>query len=231
MDRFDQRFANFVAGSDNNFWNASNKIAALYFHGRGLRVRCGCADFDLHRFGCALTDQHVVLALDVVDDRVVHLVATHANRTRCHDARKRDHCDIGGTAADVHHHVALGCRDVETGADRGRHGLFDQENFAGPCGKSRLAHCALFNARDARRNADHNARADQLAAVVCALNKISEHRFGDFEIGDDAVFDGANRTNFTRRAAEHFFCFVSDCAHLLTTGAEIVRLDRNNTRF
>src|SRR5690349_9787351 len=60
------------------------------------------ADLELDLLGRLLTDQQLVLALDVIDDRLVHLVAAHAQRLRDDDPAERDHRDLGRAAADVH---------------------------------------------------------------------------------------------------------------------------------
>ena len=52
------------------------------------RMRVGGADLELDLLGGLLADQELVLALDVVDDRLVHLVAADAQRLRDDDARR-----------------------------------------------------------------------------------------------------------------------------------------------
>jgi actin-like ATPase involved in cell morphogenesis len=51
-----------------------------------VRVGDGAADLDLDVLGGALADQEVVLALDVLDDRLVELVAADADRLAGDDA-------------------------------------------------------------------------------------------------------------------------------------------------
>ena len=85
---------------------AGDEIAALDLDGQRLVERVGGADLLLDHLGGALADEEVVLALDVLDDRFVHLVARDADRLREHDARERDHRDFGGAAADIDDHVA-----------------------------------------------------------------------------------------------------------------------------
>ncbi len=51
-----------------------------------LVQRIGRADFDLDLLGGAFADEQVVLALEVVGDGLVHLVAGHAHGTRIDDA-------------------------------------------------------------------------------------------------------------------------------------------------
>ena len=54
----------------------------------------------------SLADEQVVGLLDVLNDRLVHLVARDAHRLAVDDAGERDDGDVGGAAADVHDHVA-----------------------------------------------------------------------------------------------------------------------------
>src|SRR5262249_1781062 len=138
----------------------------------------------------ALADEQVIFALQVVHDGLIHLVAGHAHGTRIHDAAERDHGDVGGAAADVHHHVTAGLSNRQAGADRGDHGLLHQVNFARLGAVGRVHHSALFDLRDLGRHADHDARVHQHLAVVRLLDEIVQHFLGDLEVGDDAVLHG-----------------------------------------
>ena len=136
----------------------------------GFSSGIGGADFDLDRFGRALADQQVVLALEVLHDGFVHLVAGHADGTRVDDAAQRDDGDVGGAAADVDDHVAGRLGDGQAGADRGGHGLLDEINFAGARAVGGVLHGALFDRRDLAGDADDDARVDA-ARGGCALSE------------------------------------------------------------
>src|SRR5581483_2492731 len=86
--------------------------------------------FDLDLLGGAFADEQVVLLLDVLDDRLVHLVAGDAHGLAVDDAGERDDGDVGRAAADVDDHVARGLGDGHTGADGRRHRLLDEVHFA-----------------------------------------------------------------------------------------------------
>src|SRR3546814_4128284 len=88
--------------------HAVHQVTALDLHGAALAVlrRAGRADFLLDALGRAFTDQEVMVAADVGDDRLVQLVATDAHRARVHDAAQREHRPPGGAAADVDDHGA-----------------------------------------------------------------------------------------------------------------------------
>ena len=106
----DSGFADLVAVDDQRLRHAGDEIAPLDLHGRDFVDGVGVADLLLDDLGGALADQQVVLALDVGDDRLVHLVARDADRLRHHDAGQRDDGDLGGAAADVDDHVARSAR-------------------------------------------------------------------------------------------------------------------------
>ena len=54
----------------------------------------------------------------------------------------------------------------------------------------------------------------QHAAVVRLLNEIRKHLFGDFEVGDDAVFHRLDGHHVAGSAAQHFLGFAADGDHL-----------------
>src|SRR3954447_7953578 len=62
------------------------------------------ADLELDLLGGLRPDEQLVLALGVVDDRLVELVAADPDRLRDDDAAQRDDGDLRGAAADVHDH-------------------------------------------------------------------------------------------------------------------------------
>ncbi len=164
---------------------------------------------NLDRFRRAFADQQVVLALQVLHDGVVHLVAGHAHRTRIHDAGKRNHRDVRGAAADIDHHVARRLGDRQAGADRRHHGLLHQVHFARLGAIGRIDDGALFHLRDLARNADDDARMHQHLAAVRLLNEVIQHALGDFEVGDHAVLHRPDRDDVARRAAQHLLGFLA----------------------
>jgi len=127
-----------------------------------------------------------------VHDRVVHLVATDADRLRDDDPAERDHRDLAGPAADVDDHRAGRLADREAGADRGRHRLLDQVRLAGAGGEARLLDGALFDPGDAGGHADDDPGVRE-AVLVDLLDEVAEHLLGHIEVGDDAVLERADR--------------------------------------
>src|SRR5450756_1922235 len=78
-------------------------------------------DVDLQHFRGPLPDHQLVIPLDVVDYRLVHLVAADPDRLARDDAPQRDDRDLGGPPSDVNHHVAYRLVDGKAGADRCGH--------------------------------------------------------------------------------------------------------------
>jgi hypothetical protein len=83
---FDERFADLVTGSRNDLGDSGDKVAPLHVHHLGLCVDACRSDGQFDLLCGSLAHQHVVLPLDVVDDRFVHLVAASPNRARRDDA-------------------------------------------------------------------------------------------------------------------------------------------------
>ncbi len=181
---------------------------------------------DLDRFGGAFADQKIVLALDVLRDGFVHLVAGDADGTRINDTRKRDDRDVGRSAADIDDHVAVRFGDRQAGTDRRRHRFFNQINFGRLCAIRRVFDRAALDLRDLGRDADHHTRAHPRFAVVRLADKMLEHLFRHFEVGDDAVLHRTDRDDIARRAAEHLFRVAADRLDLIRDF-----VDRNDRGF
>ena len=89
------------------------------------------------------------------------------------------------------------------GADRGRHGLFDDvDGLAGAGELGRLGHGALFDTGDARGHANNHAWMRE-PPLVHLLDEVPQHLFADVEIGDDAVLQRPDGADVIRRAADH----------------------------
>src|SRR5437588_403438 len=83
--------------------HAVHQVAPLYLHDPPLPVlrHAGRTDILLDALGAALADQEIVVAPNIGDDRLVHLVAAHPNRPAIDDTAEREHRDFGRAAADI----------------------------------------------------------------------------------------------------------------------------------
>src|SRR5208283_4687645 len=213
--RLHQRLANLLVGYLDNLGHARNEVAALDLHGLNLVAGIGRPDRYLDQLGSALADEQIVLALDVLDDRFIHLVARDPHRARKDDASQRNDGDLGGAAADIDNHVAGRLGNWQPGADRSRHRLFNQVNLARARRLGRFAHGALLDRGDAERHADDDTRArtHERLARVNLLDEVAQHVLGDLEVGYDAVLERPDGDDRARRAAEHLLRLGSDREH------------------
>src|SRR5207244_4219032 len=130
---------------------------------------------------------------------------------------ERNHADFGGAAADIDDHRSDGFGHWEAGADRGRHRLLDERHAACTSIADSIADGAALDAGSARRDADDDlgpAREAARAAVRLA-DEMLDHLLGDFEVGDDALAQGANGPKVLRGLAHHQFGVVADGADAL----------------
>ena len=179
----------------------------------------GGADFLLDALGAGFADQQILVAADIGDDRLVHLVAADAHTARIDDAAQRQHRDFRRAAADIHHHRAGGFGDRQAGADGGRHRFFDQKDAARAGRQSRFLNRAAFHRGRAGGHADDDHGIGEGAAVMHFADEMLDHFFGDFEIGDDAVAQRADGLDIAGRAAQHQLGLVADGAHGLLAAA------------
>src|SRR5580658_10504994 len=210
---FRKCFTDLAVINGDGLGHAFDQVASFDLHGQRLVQRIGRPNVDLDLLCGALTDEQVVLTLEVIHDRFVHLVAGHADGTGIDDAGERDDGDIRGAAADIHHHVAAGFSNRQACADGSDHGLFDQEHLACLGAISGVFHRPLLHLRDLRRHPNHDPRVHQHLAVVRLLDEVVQHLFGDFEVGNDAVFHRLDGDDIPRSAAEHLLGFFANRLH------------------
>src|SRR5712691_11279103 len=145
-DRLVERAPHLLREEDDGLRQAGQHVTAAHLGLHLLAHVPGRADLELDLLGGLLADEQLVLALDVIDDRLVHLVAADAQRLRDDDPAQRDDGDLGGAAADVDDHVPGRLRDGQPGPDRGRHRLLDQVGLARAGAERRLLDRALLDA-------------------------------------------------------------------------------------
>ena len=167
-----------------------------------------------------------MVAADIRNDGVVHLVAADPDRTGVNNAAERDHGYFGSTAADIDHHAAGRFGYRQTGTDRRSHRFFNQTDFDGARRFGRFLNSASFHRRGAGRNADDNHRRGKRTAVVHFTDKIFDHFFRDFKIGNNAVAQRTDRLDVAGGASQHLFCFVADRQNLFFAADFFNRHDR-----
>ena len=147
-------------------------------------------------------DEQLVSALNVLDDRLVELVATNTDRLSHNDAAERDDSNLGRATADVDDHVARWFRDREPGADCSGHRLFDQVGDTRASRERGLFNRTLLDACHTRRNADDDARMGP-TVLVDLVDEMAEHLLRHFKVGDHAVLKWADGYDRCRSTTKH----------------------------
>ena len=101
------------------------------------------------------------MLLDVLDDRLVHLVTGDAYSLAVDDSRERDDRDVRRAAADVDNHVARRLGDRHASANRRRHGFLDEMHFAGLGAIRAVFDRPFLDLRNLGRHANDNPRPYQ----------------------------------------------------------------------
>ena len=197
--------------------------------GRVGELADGGADGDLHLLGHTHADNHVVLALHVVDHVVVEDIAGHAYGVVADDTAKRDDGDLGRAASNVDHHVALGLQHIDADTDGGGHRLMDHAYLLGSGLLGALAHGTLLDIGDAGRDAYHHAerRRQERAVDVGHADKLADEVLRHFEVGDDTATQRTHSLDIlVVSAAIHALGFLADCDNLV-----VVAVVGHNRRF
>src|SRR5690606_12206523 len=216
-DRFGEAFGNLPLAANQFFGNAVHQVAAADLQRFPLPVlrRAGRADELLDPLRRAFADEQVMIAADIGDDRLIHLVAADADAFRIDNATEREDSNFRRAAADIDDHRARRLGYGETGADCSGHRLIDQDRLAGAGILGGFLDGFTLDRRGAGGNADDDQRPREAAAAVHLVNEVADHLLGDLEIGDDPVAERPDRFDIPGRAAEHHFRFIAHRKNLL----------------
>jgi len=157
---------------------------------------------DLDRLGGARADRQLILAADVVSDRVVHLIAPDAHRARDHDPAERDHRHLAGAAADVDDQPADRLLDRQPGPDGRGDRLLDQVHPPRAGGQRGLLDGPLLDLGDPRRCADDQPGMGH-PAVDHLADEVAQHLLGDLEVGDHPVSERSGGGDRRGGATDH----------------------------
>src|SRR5215207_4522183 len=213
LERLLERHADLFAREHDRLGKAGDEVAAPDLGLHLLGEREGRADLELDLLGGLLPDHKLVLALDVVDDGLVELVAADADRLRHDDAAARDHRNLARSAADVDDHVPCRLAHRQPGADRRGHRLLDQVRLTGAGAEAGLLHRALLHPGHSGGHAHHHARV-RPAILVHLLDEVAEHLLGHVKVRDHPVLEGTDRLDRPGGPAEHPLRLDADGVHL-----------------
>src|SRR5690606_10869099 len=188
-DRLGEAFGNLPLADNQFFGNAVHQVAAADLQRFPLPVlrRAGRADELLDPLRRAFADEQVMIAADIGDNRLIHLVAADADAFRIDNAAERDGSNFRRPAADLDAHRARRLGYGETGADCGGHRLVDQDRLAGAGILGGLFDGFTLDRRGAGGNADDDQRPREAAAAVHLVNEVADHFLGYLEFGYDPV--------------------------------------------
>jgi hypothetical protein len=174
----------------------------------------------------SLTDQYVVLAADVTNNRLVKLIAGDLDRFGNDNAVQRNNRNIGSTAADINDHMTVGHRDIDSCAQGCRNRLFDQIRAFGAGLYGRIPYGTGFHLRDTAGNADGYARLEYQRGTAYTADKMLKHSKRYFILADYAVSQRTNRCNITGCTAEHFLGSTTDFQNFIC-----ISINGNNGRL
>ena len=141
---------------------------------------------------------------DVLQDRLVHLVARDPHRRAEDDAGERDHRDLRGAAADIHDQIAAGLLDRQPGADRGRDRLFHEVHLTRAGVPRRITYRPSLDLSDPGRYSDHDLRLDHSTEPpLRPRDEVAQHLLGHLEVRDDPVLQRLDDADLRGGAADH----------------------------
>ena len=172
-------------------------------------------------FSGALTDEDVMALADILHHGLGEGVTGHLDGGGLHDAGQGDDSDVGGAAADVDHHVAVGLGDVNAGADGGSQRLLDQVHPAGTGLNAGVDDGTLFDLGDAGGHANDQTGLEQADGGHLA-DELTEHTLGHIVVGNDALTEGTDGHDIAGGTAQHL---LGIGAHLQQLAGVLVQGD------
>ena len=117
-------------------WYAFRNIAALYFDFEHFGTREGRANLFFNVFSGRFADQHAKVAADVVDDRLIELIASNSQRAGIDHTPQRNQTDLSRAAANVNYQRTRGFIYWQAGTDSCGHWFFNEKTSLAPAAKA-----------------------------------------------------------------------------------------------
>ena len=176
---------------------------AAHLH-NALKLAPGAAgDLLFQLLGGQRADGDLVFFLHVLGNAAVKGVARHRQAGGLDPPAHADDRNVGGAAADVHDHAAVGLADLQARAQRRRHRLVHKVDLPGARRHDGLHNGVRFDAGDGRGHADRNARLED-ARAADLIDKPDDQLVRHAVVLDDAVPQRAHQVNVRGCAAHHF---------------------------
>ena len=127
----DYGLPNFIGVDSDYLRNPSSQVPSLDLHVFSFLIPISVANGGLDQLCAPLTDEEIVLVLDVLQYSFIHFIATNSYRFTVDDAGQRDYRHFSGAAPDIHHHITCGLGDGQSSANCSSHGFFNEKNLSG----------------------------------------------------------------------------------------------------
>ena len=215
----------------NTYRQTGDHMAAFNFHFDLVLIFADGAHLNFDFLRCALTNQQIVLALHITNDRLIKIIAGHLYRSALHNAAQRNDSDVRGTAANINDHTTAGFANIQSRSHSCRNGFFDHMYTTGTHLITGIGKSLAFHFSDSAGNTNCHHGFDQ-AFTNGALHKIFQHFFRILIIGDHAALQRTNGMQILRRATHHFISLLSNRLNsclIFLADRHHRRLPQNNT--
>ena len=171
------------------------------------------AHADLCILSNGLSHNQAVFLPQIADNCLVKIIAGHLDRGGVGKAVHGQHADVRGTAADIHHHMALGTLKGQICAEGGSQRLLDQIDPASAGFLGDLHHSSLFNAGNPAGYGNDHPWLDK-GAFENLVKKLRQHPFGQLVIRDDTLPQRVHGHHVAWGSAQHISCGGADLQNL-----------------
>mgnify|MGYP006899995314 CR=1 FL=1 len=187
-------------------WRAGKFVSQDFHH--ALKLAFGAAGHLLFQGFCRQrTDGDLEFFLHILGNAAVKGVACHRHAGGFYTATHADDGNVGGSAADVHDHAAVGFANLQTGTQGSGNRLVHQKDLLGPGPHDRLDHGVSLDAGNLRGHADRDAGFED-AGTADLVDKADDELIGHAMVLDDAIPQGAHKVDIGGRTAHHLQGFV-----------------------
>ena len=210
-----QSRSNFVRSNRYDFRQSADNVASAH---ADIFVSCtgiSRTDFNFDFFAGSFANHQVIFFFNVKLDVAVEFVARHAQTFAADNSAQRNDSNVAGAAAYVDNHWAHGFGNVNARAQCRRYRFFNKLGSF----RARLFGCFLhgsfFDGIYAGGNANHNFGTKQKRTPYDFFQKMANHWFGHFVIGNYSVAQRTNCHNVAGRATNHVACFFTYCQNFI----------------
>src|SRR6478609_7849910 len=151
---------------------------------------------DLDLLCCTLSDEDVLIPLEVVDDVFRKLISSSANTLIGHNSGQCNDRNLCSSSPDIDDHVSNRFFHIESYAQCRSHRFENEEGLFGIHVIGRIKYCPLFYFCDSARNTDHHFEVRKKTTLgTDHIDHPFDHIFSSLKIGNYAILQWTNRFN------------------------------------